>query len=60
MAAWPKDVANGHHLVNRSDRPCTFIVVDNRRGEGDCHYPHVDLHFEVDGKRFTHKDGRPY
>jgi uncharacterized cupin superfamily protein len=45
-AAWPKDVPNGHHLVNRSDQPCAFIVVDNRRGEGDCHYPDIDLHFD--------------
>ena len=60
MAAWPKDVANGHHLVNRSDRPCTFIVVDNQRGEGDCHYPDVDLHLDAADMRFKHKDGSPY
>lgn len=60
LAAWPKDVANGHHLINRSERPCSFVVVDNRRGEGDCHYPDVDLRFEVAGARFTHKDGTPY
>ena len=60
MAAWPKDVANGHHLVNRSDRPCTFVVIDNSRGEGDCHYPDVDLHFDVAVARFTRKNGAPY
>jgi uncharacterized cupin superfamily protein len=60
MAAWPKDVANGHHLINRSDRPCTFVVVDNRRDEGDCHYPDADLRYEAASGRFTHKDGSPY
>ena len=56
-ASWPKDVPNGHHLVNRSDRPCTFIVVDNRRGEGDCHYPDVDLHYDAAGDRYVRKSG---
>ena len=55
-ASWPKDVPNGHHLVNRSDRPCTFIVVDNRRGEGDCHYPDVDLHYDAASGTYRRKD----
>ena len=59
-AVFPKDVANGHHLVNRSDRPCTFLAIDNRRGEGDCHYPDIDLHYDAAGNRMAHKDGRPY
>lgn len=59
-AAFPKDVANGHHLVNRSDRPCTFLAIDSRRGEGDCHYPDIDLLYQAAPNRFTHKDGTPY
>lgn len=54
-AAWPKDIPNAHHLVNRSDRPCTFIVVDNRRGEGDCHYPDIDLHYHAASGRMVSK-----
>ncbi|WP_205478594.1 cupin domain-containing protein [Sphingomonas arenae] len=54
-AAWPKDVPNAHHLVNRSDRPCTFIAVDNRRGEGDCHYPDIDLHYDAATGRMVNK-----
>ncbi len=46
-AAWPKDVPNAHHLVNRSDRACMFLAIDNRRGEGDCHYPDIDLHYDA-------------
>ena len=57
-ASFPKDVANGHHLVNRSDRPCTFIVVDNRRGEGDCHYPDIDLHWDAVNDRYVKKSQR--
>jgi len=59
-AAFPKDVANGHHLVNRSDRPCTLLAIDNRRGEGDCHYPDADLKWDQSNGRYTHKDGTPY
>jgi uncharacterized cupin superfamily protein len=56
-AVFPKDVANGHHLVNRSERPCSFLAIDGRLGEGDCHYPDADLHFDMAGNRFTRKDG---
>lgn len=59
-AAFPKDVANGHHLVNRSDRPCVFLAVDNRRGEGDCHYPDANLRWDAAADRYTRKDGTPY
>ena len=59
-AAFPKDEPNGHHLVNRSGRPCSFLAIDNRRGEGDCHYPDADLRYDAASKRYTHKDGRPY
>ena len=59
-AAFRKDVANGHHLVNRTDRPCTFLAIDGRLGEGDCHYPDADLHYDMAGDRFTHKDGTAF
>ncbi len=54
--AWPKGVANGHHLVNRSDRPCTFIVV-GKPAASACHYPDIDLHLPAGGPTFTRKDG---
>lgn len=59
-AAFPKDVPNGHHLINRSDRPCTFLAIDNRRGEGDCHYPDADLRYDASSGCYTRKDGTPY
>jgi uncharacterized cupin superfamily protein len=60
MASFPKDAPNGHHLVNRSDRPCSFLAIDNRRGEGDCHYPDADLRYDAARHRYVHKDGSPY
>ena len=59
-AVFPKDAPNGHHLVNRGDRPCTFIAVDGRYGEGDCHYPDIDLHYDAAAGRMTRKDGSAF
>jgi uncharacterized cupin superfamily protein len=54
--AWAKGVANGHHLINRSDRPCTFIAV-GKPAASDCHYPDIDMHLEGATQRFVRKDG---
>ena len=59
IAAFPKGVANGHHLVNRSDRDCAFIAV-GRVAATDCHYPDVDIHLDAATGRFVHKDRTPY
>lgn len=58
-AAFPKGVANGHQLVNRSDQPCSFIVV-GRASTTDCHYPDIDLHLDAASGTFTHRDKRFY
>ena len=60
IATFPKDAANGHHLVNRSDRPCSFVAIDNSEGEGNCHYPDADLIWNMGEDRYTHKDGTSY
>lgn len=57
MAAWPKGVENGHHLINRSDADCAFICFS--AGEVTTgSYPDIDMMFTKDG--FFHKDGTPY
>ena len=58
-AAFPKHVANGHHLVNRSGRPCTFIAI-GKVALSDCHYPDIDLHLDGATQSFTRKDGTTY
>ncbi|MCY7280706.1 MAG: cupin domain-containing protein [Sphingomonas bacterium] len=60
IATFPKDTANGHHLVNRSDRTCSFVAIDNKEGDGDCHYPDADLIWNIAEGRYTHKDGMAY
>ena len=59
-AVFPKDVPNGHHLVNRSGKDCSFLAFDGRVGEGDCHYPDADLHWDMANDRYIHKGGTPY
>jgi uncharacterized cupin superfamily protein len=59
VAIFPKGIANGHYLVNRSARPCVFVAVGGP-SVTDCHYPDVDLHFEAASESFTHKDGSRY
>jgi uncharacterized cupin superfamily protein len=58
-AAFPKNVADGHHLINRSDALATYLEIGIRADTDSCHYPDIDLHCEVDGN-YTHKDGSAY
>ena len=58
-AAFPKGVPNGHHLINRSERPCVFVAI-GKPAATDCHYPDVDMHLDAASGSYTHKDGSPY
>ena len=57
-AAWPKGTTNGHHVVNRSDAECSFVVVGGgtRTGGG---YSDIDMLFTADN-RYTTKLGVDY
>ena len=58
-AAWPKGVPNGHHLLNRSESDCVFVVVGSR-DRGDCRYSDVDLHWDGGEGVYRRKDGTFY
>ena len=62
VAGFPGGRADGHHLVNRSDRDVLYLEVGDRNGNEEVTYSDVDLHLHtVDGKyQFQHKDGTPY
>ena len=58
VLAWPKAVRNGHHLINRSDEPCTFIAISaGQRSSGG--YSDIDMIWTADGA-FRHRDGTEY
>jgi uncharacterized cupin superfamily protein len=55
-AAFPKNVPNGHHLINRSETECVFIAV-GKPPSTDCHYPDIDLHLDGATQSFVRKNG---
>jgi uncharacterized cupin superfamily protein len=57
-AAFPKNDGNGHCLVNRSDAPCSFIVV-GPTVPWPVHFPDIDVHHFADGKK-RRKDGSEF
>ena len=61
-ASWPRGVANGHCLRNKSDHPVTYLVVGTRWPDDTCHYPDIDLLYtRRNGVRtMSHKDATPY
>jgi uncharacterized cupin superfamily protein len=61
-AAFKAGVANGHHIVNRSDRDALFLEIGSRRPDERAHYSDIDLQAVVENgaTRYLHKDGSPY
>ncbi len=61
-AGFPAGKRDGHHLINRSDRPASFIEIGTRAKADAGEYPDIDMTFEVqDGvERYYHKNGKPY
>lgn len=58
VCAWPKGVADGHHLVNESGADCSFIAVSAGNPDGTGGYSDIDMLFGPQG--YTRKDGVPY
>ena len=58
VAAWPKGVRNGHHLINRGAEQCSFVCVSAGKELGGS-YSDIDMRWTVEGG-FVHKDGTPY
>ena len=56
-AAFPKGVASGHHLQNRSAADCVFVAIGVGADIGGC-YSDIDMDFGPHG--YAHKDGTPY
>ncbi len=59
VVGFPAGVPNGHHLVNRSDGPVTYLEVGTRSLEEVAEYPDIDLRaIKENGVfRFTTKAG---
>jgi uncharacterized cupin superfamily protein len=60
-AGFKAGVANGHQLINRSDREAVVLEVGSRReAEDGCDYPDVDMIIRPGEPFVRHRDGTPY
>jgi len=62
-AGFPAGRANGHRMVNRSDRMAVYLEVGNRPPGDVVTYPDIDFRAESeDGRkyRFTRRDGSDF
>jgi uncharacterized cupin superfamily protein len=62
-AGFPAGTADGHHLINRTDRPATYLEVGARRHEVDeVEYSDIDMAIRHQGgvQTFVRKSGEPY
>ena len=57
-AGVPASTPDGHHLINRSSAPCSYIAISAGPG-GAGAYSDIDMLWTADGK-YVHKDGSPY
>ncbi len=59
-AGFPAGAADGHQLVNKSDRPASYLEIGDRTKGDEVDYPDIDLALRmVDGRRrFVTKDGK--
>ena len=61
-AGFKAGVANGHHLVNRSDRDARLLEVGTRAADGEdpVDYPDIDMVVPQGSDDYHHRDGTPY
>lgn len=61
-ACWPAGVARAHHVCNRSDAPCSYLIVGTRVERDVCHYPDTGrtLHRIGNDWRLLDADGQVF
>lgn len=60
-AGFPKNVADGHHLINRSNAPALCLEIGTRsKGEDVCRYADIDMFVDDAIGRYQHRDGSFY
>ena len=61
-AGFPAGVADGHHLINRSNSDAVYLEIGDRTPADQVNYPNEDLvaKYSPNGWIFTHKDGNLY
>jgi uncharacterized cupin superfamily protein len=61
-AGFKAGIPNGHHLVNKSAAPATYLEVGSRMPGERSHYPDVDMagHKTENGWKVTRRDGSAF
>ena len=61
-AGFPAGKADGHHLINQSDKPALYLEVGTRAENEEAQYSDIDMMVRKEGGRFVfmHKNGEPY
>ena len=59
-AAFPKNTANGHQLINRSTALATILEVGTRSADDVCTYSDIDMQVDNRDDVYRRKDGTPY
>jgi uncharacterized cupin superfamily protein len=59
-AGFKANVADGHHLQNRSTQEATLLEIGSRNPADGVHYSDIDLGIAPGSDCYTHRDGRPY
>ncbi len=59
-AAFTKGTGNGHHLINRSNGPATYLEIRSRHPNDMTTCSDADMKSANSDGRFVDKDGTPY
>ena len=61
-AGWKASVANGHCLINRTQRDALYLEIGTRANAERVTYSDIDMRLERDGRsrRYLHKSGEAY
>jgi uncharacterized cupin superfamily protein len=59
-AAFRRGEPDGHHLVNKSNRPAKILEIGNSDPQDRCVYPDIDMVVEPGVPGYQHRDGTPY
>ena len=61
-AGWKANAANGHCLINRTERDAVYLEIGSRRKHEHVTYPDIDMLLVRDdvGMRYLHKSGEEY
>jgi uncharacterized cupin superfamily protein len=62
VAGFPAGDRNGHHLINRSPTPATYLEIGTRAKDDEVEYPDIDMKGVKRGgqMRFSRKNGEPF